>query len=301
MLPVVSIELPPDASKTATAMVVERCDSVLGLGRCRWTGEPPRPQEQFYARVTTAADESTSIRIELHQGGPTGTLVEVRDLVFSLDDAESSKWGAAGLVVASLVSAAEARMVRVPNNVKRPPLPALPPPVPPALHYYRYGIDLAALLGPGLDASRYRIGGAGRVFFAVPPAPHVIGCLSLRYASLATDVKPTWLTVGVGLGASLGRRESMLNAQLSWEALLERATVSAGDGGTGARDQAEQRRFGGRLQLTLALRAADWLRFVLGADASVMTPPLKIELHDQVAGRESSARFSLLGGIRLAL
>jgi hypothetical protein len=121
---------------------------------------------------------------------------------------------------------------------------------------------------------------------------------SARYAVRQRDPTGRWFSLGAGVSARGGQRDSLLNAEVVGELVAERMQVATRRAEDGATDGATQMRFGGRFGLDLSLWAASFARIVVGADATVLTPSIRVELANAVVEREPPARIAITAGLR---
>jgi hypothetical protein len=151
--------------------------------------------------------------------------------------------------------------------------------------------------GPALQQGPYRLGGFGRGWVG-SRISGVLGALTLRYAARGGSPELTWWSVSGGLGARLGSWQSVITADVLGELVVERMAASATDPTNGREDRGGQARFGGRLGSNVAVRFAPGFRFLVGVDATALTPAVDLELKGSTVGREPSMRFSVTGGFR---
>jgi hypothetical protein len=129
----------------------------------------------------------------------------------------------------------------------------------------------------------------------------MVGTASVRFEERGGAASLTWWSVSGGLGARFGSSRSLLNAELLGELVFERLLVSAVDPSTRLEDHGGQNRFGGRLGANATIRVASGLRFLAGADASAMTPPVDIQVRGSLEGREPAVRLAFTTGVRFDL
>lgn len=201
MFSVVFIDVPATLDPAAVTTMVTRCEQVLGVGRCRRGGDAFEPPgDRYYARLQSDAKLQTA-KVELHLSTPEGEVIAERGLAFSAQDAPESRWVTVGLVVAGLIAAREASAA-APDSARRPAPPtAVVPHVEPEKSAL-WGADLGAVGGPGFAGGPYRLGGFGRFWHRLRPAPHLLLLGSVRYAARSGDLSARWMSVGAGLGAT---------------------------------------------------------------------------------------------------
>jgi hypothetical protein len=162
-----------------------------------------------------------------------------------------------------------------------------------------WGADLGAIAGPGFTGGPLRFGGFIRVWRALSAAPQVLFVGSARYALRERDPTGRWLSIGAGVGARAGRRAALLSTEVIGELVFEEMEVVASRPLDGATDGAFHSRFGGRIGVNLSLRLSSFARIVVGGDATVLTPPIKVEVENTVVEREPTGRVAVTAGLRL--
>ena len=290
----VVIEVPVEAAPAAAPVVVSRCAQALGAGRCLLAGD--NVGARYHAQIVSDPD-ARRLSIEFRRGSASGPILAERELIFALTDAPESRWASAGLVVAGLVAAFDASAATAGSAQQPPPrrtsLAAAP-------NRAMLGVDVAALVGPGLADGPARLGGFGRFWYGWSSYSRVLGLASVRYAALASGPHVSWTSLGLGLETRVGSPDSLLSLELTGELVAERFAVSATQAGTGQTASARQNRVGGRLGLSVPVRLSQRLRLLVGGDAAAMTPPVKVEVESHVVGREPAARVVAFLGFRLA-
>jgi hypothetical protein len=299
MLTAVAIEVPPDLAPAVAQIVVDRCESAIGIGRCPLAASVAASAViHWHAVVRTEEGEPLGLQIEFRGHSASGPLLAQRALFFSDRDALESRWAAAGLVIAALVTEAEAfEAVPVPSAPKVGPEHPTPLPRP----SMPFGFDVGFVTGPGLQHGAYRAGAFGRGWIGVLTVPGVFAVAGVRYAERSGDASLRWLTLSLGAGIRLGRRGALVNVDMMATPLLERMLITAFDPSSGRSDSGGVTRFGGSLGVDLTARLWKDLRVLVGGDVSVVTPPVNLEVKGASVGREPSLRFALTGGLRLDL
>ncbi len=301
MLSTVVIDVPAEVAAETAAVATARCQQVLGSGRCLLRSEAAGSGgATYYARVSWEGANQAVLHIVFLRGSATDTLLAERALAFSEADASESRWASVGLVVAGLVTDFDNRDSRAgpapaaAPAEKQPHRPAAPP-AKPAL-----GIDVGAFTGPALEEGAWRWGALVRGWYGFASNPHVLAVGGLRYSGRFEDPTLRWASVSLGFGSRLGSPSAPLSLDLVGELVGERVMLSASEPETGRSESAHQDRFGGRLGVNLALRVTQHVGVVLGAEASALTPSVRVVVRDQLVGREPSARFGVWCGLRLS-
>ncbi len=304
MLPIVAIDVPADFPPVAASTMVQRCEQALGPGRCRLSSLEARGASANYVAVlVTNPDEPDHIDVEFRVASSSGAVLSRRSLAFSERDAEQSRWASVGLVIAGLVAAdnvVSPPPARPAERIRRP-APVAPKRALPFADYPAWGLDLGVLAGPGLSAGPYRVGGSVRIWHRLKFAPRVILRAGADYSGLGGEPRLRWLSVGAGLGARWGQRASLFNAEVVGEVVGQRVVASVGAPSRSGYDSDARARFGGRIGLDIGVWASNYARFVLGAEATALTPPVRVELHNEVVGREPTGRVALTGALRFSL
>jgi hypothetical protein len=299
MLTAVVIDVPTDLAPAVAQIVVNRCESAIGNGRCPLAADVGESVVIRWHAVVRAEDGAPA-RLQIDFRGPSasGPLLAQRTLFFSERDAVESRWASVALVIAALVTeaeAVEAAPVLSPPKVptEQPtslPLPSMP-----------YGFDIGFVTGPGLQHGGYRFGAFARGWIGVSAAPGIVAVLGVRYAERSGDASLTWLTSSLGAGVRVGSRGAPINGEMIGSLLVERMLVTAFDPSSGQSDSGGATRFGGSLGVDLAATLWKELRIVVGGEVSALTPPVNIEVKGASVGREPGLRFALTGGLRLGL
>lgn len=305
MLPIVAIDVPADFPRVAASTMVQRCEQALGAGRCRLTSlEDPAASANYVAVLVTNPVEPDHIDVEFRVGSSSGAVLSRRSLAFSERDAEQSRWASVGLVIAGLVAAdsvASPPAVRpVERRIARP-RPVAPQRALPSVDYPAWGLDLGVLVGPGLSAGPYRVGGLVRIWHRLKFAPRVILRGGADFSGLGGEPQLRWLSIGAGVGAGWGQRASLFNAEVVGEVIGQRVVASVGAPSGSGYDSDARARFGGRIGLDIGVWASNYARFVLGAEATALTPPVRVELRNEVVGREATGRVALTAALRFSL
>jgi|SRR5579872_2225060 len=110
--PCVSVELDVNQPSLASAAIVEeRCDAILGEGRCQVTVGVPEPAETtsgcWTARVRAAGDAPLTATVLLHDRNRPERREVQRTVDFQPRDAPSDRWATMGLLIAALVTIEE--------------------------------------------------------------------------------------------------------------------------------------------------------------------------------------------------
>jgi hypothetical protein len=298
MLTAVAIDVPPNLASAVAQVVVNRCESAIGNGRCPLAANTHESVAiHWYAVVRAEEGDPPRLEIDFRSRSASGPLLAQRALFFSDRDALDSRWASAGLVIAALVLEAEALA-----TVPLPPSPTVGaerPPLPPPST--AFGFDIGFLTGPGLQQGGYRVGGFGRGWIGISAAPEMHAVAGFRYAHASADASLTWLTFSLGAAIRLGKRGAPINVEMIGAPLLERMLITAFDPSSGRSDSGGTTRFGGSLGVDVAATLWRDLRLLIGGDVSALTPPVTIEVKGTRVGREQGIRFALTGGLRLDL
>jgi hypothetical protein len=299
----VAIALEPPTDSAVVVQIVRSCERAIGDGRCRDALElAPSAVVTWYALIRLEDPSLPELKVEFYDRNASGTLIETRLLSFSERDTSSSRWASAGAVIAAFVAARDATVAAPapkPLPLPPPPPPLLPPPALPE-RGPAWNVDLALFAGPGLDRGAYRVGGLARGYVALPQASRVLGLVSLRYAERPGELALAWWSASCGMGARLGERSTLVNAELTGELVFERFQMSATDKLTTRSEDAAQNRFGGRLSLNLALNFAANLAFVTGVEATALRPSVAVTVGDEHAGRAPAVSYAFSGGLRFS-
>jgi hypothetical protein len=294
----VAIALEPPSESAAVRAITQSCQEAIGEGRCHDASElAPATVVAWFALIRVEDPSAPELKIEFHDRGPSGALIETRALSFSERDNPETRWASAGAVIAAFVAAREGADVA---PARPRPLPPPPSPAPPVHESLAWNVDLALFAGPGLDRGAYRLGGLGRAYLSLPEAPRVLGLLSLRYAERPGNLALAWWSASGGLGARLGGHTTPLSAELTGELAFERLLMSTVDPLTNSPDRAAQNRFGGRLSVNLALKLVNNLAWVAGAEATALRPSVAITVGHDASGRAPAVTYAFSTGLRFS-
>jgi hypothetical protein len=297
MLTAVAIDVSPTLAPDVAQIVVSRCESAIGSGRCPIAANvDPSVVVNWYAVVRDEEGTPPRLRIDFRGSSASGPLLAQRTLFFSDRDALESRWASAALVIAALVTEAEALATepvlplpkigtQQPASLPRPSMP--------------FGADIGFVTGPGLQHGGYRVGAFGRGWIGLAATPEVLAVAGLRWARGSVDHSLTWLTLSLGLGTRLGKHGAPINVELIGAPILERMLIAVFDPSTGRSDSGGVTRFGGNLGVNVTATLWKDLRLLVGADVSALTPPVSIEVKGVGVGREPGLRFALTTGLRL--
>jgi hypothetical protein len=302
MLSTVVIDIPVEVAAETAAVATARCQQVLGSGRCRLQRESGVTSEATYhARVSFEGADQSVLRIVFSRAAPMGAPAAERSLAFSQADAAESRWASVGLVVAGLVTDFDKRDSRASPAV--PPVPAKTQPIRPAASPPKpaLGLDAGVMTGPALEERAWRVGALVRGWYGFASNQHVIAVGGLRYSGRFEEPTLRWASLSAGLGSRFGSSSAPLSVGLVGEVVGERVMLSASEPETGRSESAHQHRFGGRLGVDVALRMTRHVGIVFGAEASALTPSVRVVVQDELVGREPSARFAVWSGLRLTL
>lgn len=290
----VAIALEPPSDPIVVRDISASCEEAIGTKRCPDAATlPASTVVSWFALVRVDDPNASLIRIEFHDRGPSGTLIESRSLSFSERDDPQSRWASVGAVIAAFVAARDSAGAPPPP----PPRPLPPAPPPQAAPGLGWNVDVGVLTGPGLDRGAFRFGALGRGYLALPGAPGVLALVSARYAERPGNLQLAWWSASCGLGARLGRT-TPLSAELAGELAFERLLMTAKDDASPKVDDAAQNRFGGRLSVNLALKLVSHLAWVAGAEATALRPAVAIAVGHEDSGRAPAVTYAFSTGLR---
>ncbi len=297
MLSTVVIEVPQEVPTEVAAEASQRCQQVLGSGRCvLGAGSEEAGSTTYRAQVSIQGPNQSILRIVFVRGAPWPLLAE-RTLAFTRADAADSRWASVGLVVAGLVTEFDHRPVASPLSASAKPLrrSVLAPPPKPSV-----GIDVGVLTGPALERGPWRVGALVRGWYGLALNRRVLAMGGLRYSQRVGEPALRWASASLGIGSRFGAHGAPMNLDFVGEVVGERVMLSATQADAGRTESASQYRFGGRLGVSLAVRIASQLGVVAGAEASVLTPSVRVVVQDELVGRELSGRVAAWSGLRLS-
>jgi hypothetical protein len=288
----------------ASFAIIEACNRALGEPRCVIEGSPDASQGQLSAtpgkpppitrvRVALSSAELERAAIAFEAGGLLGP---ARILEFEGGDPLQERYRAIGLVIASRLLEEEAEQKNEPLVRER-----IPPRPPPKLK--RLGFETALLLGQGLDTGDLRWGLRSRAL--VRPIVRIpvslLMAVRLAFSAAAAD-QPSmrWTTLGLGLQGAVPLITDALYLELHAEGALQFVHASLEDAATGEQDEGDATRTGAIGGAQLAWTPfTSWALF-LGAESSLLWPPLILEVRRAEVAKEDPLRLSVHFGQRLS-
>jgi hypothetical protein len=288
MLDTVVIELPVGGQPTAEA-TVESCELVLGEGRCRATTEAG-PRATWHAVVRWSDEHKLHAQIEIHREHRHGPMLSERTVAFDAADSLEHRYSALGLLIVSHVISASVPKPAPPQPEPQP-LPTTPPPRP------SWGIDLAAVGGPGLRIAEPRFGGFVRGW-AAPWASAFRPGVSLGWEARAGQPDVTWLTASLGAALRVAGKESGFAAELRSDAVAQWIELTAESRERGSETD-RVIRGGLRLGAEAFLDVSDELALFAGVRTSWMAPGFTVEVEGRERGGEGVPTWSVFAGLRI--
>ena len=318
-LSTVAIDLPAETEPEATTRVVDSCNAALGAQRC----EAALPNGNGTTLLAVVRMQGAVLDVQLFQQDAAHTELEQRSIEFSEADTATDRYIAAGLMVAALTAAQPESSSSEPEQEPEhglgpkpelerqqepePELGATPQLEPepnaiasqteassaPPIHV---GLDAALQLGQGLHISHPRWGGMlGLWWMAHSPRIGVSGMANYLVAS--DQVQLTWISGSFGLVTRLTEWNSAVNAMVSAEAMMQRASAAAER--DGARESASLLRWGGRLGARVGLDLGSMVQPWIGLDTTLLSPAFKVSLGGEQVGAAASLRFGVVLGVTI--
>lgn len=299
-LPTVAIDLPEDTSPQIVARVVDSCNAALGSRRC----EAAQPTGNDTTLLAVVRFQGAALDIRLFRGRGVRTEVERRSVAFSEEDAAPDRYIAAGLMVAALTAAQPQSPEKAPAEVPPPESPPPPPPEPepepvqsapgaPAPHL---GIDLAFLMGQGLDSRHPKLGGGLQPWW-LADSPRIGASVSISYLYSSGPVQLTWVSAGLGVAGRITDWSAPVSVEISTEAMVQQASAAAER--DGIRRSENLLRWGGRLGSKIAFPLGGPIEPYLGWEVTLLRPSFEVRLEDERIGSEGPLRFGLALGVRI--
>jgi hypothetical protein len=286
----------------ASFAIIDACNRALGGPRCVIEGspdaaqavvEPGKPPPITRVRVALSSAELERAAIAFEAGGRLGPS---RILEFADGDPMEERYRAIGLVIASRLLEEEALRRNEPLVRER-----IPPPQPPKLK--RFGFETALLVGQGLDTGDLRWGLRTRAL--VRPVASIpvslLMAVRLGFSGAAAD-QPSmrWTGLGLGLQGAVPLITDALYLELHAEGALQFVHASLEDPATGEQDDGDATRTGAIGGAQLAWTPFTFWALFVGAESSLLWPPLVLEVRRAEVAKEDPLRLSVHIGQRLA-
>lgn len=294
MLPVVVVDL-PEAPAELKAKALEGCSAALADGVCvERSAEAPKGRYTAIIRWTTS--DQRELLLVFH-GDRASVPGSERRVTFAPEDDLESRWAAAGLLVATLVTEDRAARSATPEPPQQPAPPPAPAPLPPPSRAStRFELGALATLGPSpLEGARL---GAELGAWAARTNLPLFVTGSVRFAGVTGGEALHALTASGGFGARVGAWTEPLALELRSEVLWERLTLRASaDGET---ESASADRLGARLALTGVFTLHASYSLLAGADVSLLRPEVTLRVRDRQIGVEPATRVAFHAGVRFS-
>lgn len=283
----------PAGEEPVSHVAAESCNLALGDARCHMSGAL-EPHRGWYVRIVWLDEQRLRARLDVHRNGPDSAVLTVRKVEFSAQDPLEQRYRALGLLVASHVigTRREPPRATVPAVLPQPPAQRTESEPP------RWGFDLAALGGPGLNGGPARFGGLGRLWIR-PLSWPVLGFIGMRWARAGADPQLDWTTASFGIAVQVTTPNSPLGLQVRNEAAAQWVDVVAGaPNATDERDSV--RRYGAILGLDAMWAVGSALTLFAGVDGTVLRPEYTLDIRGVREGEEPATRWSAALGMRFS-
>jgi len=311
---IVFVDVSDDLSPSLLEATLRSCNLALGPGRCRQdAGRDDKPRDCYIAKLRTPADAENVITIELAEASEPFALVATRSLRFHNSDRPDHRWATTGVVVAALVVSAETVPTVQREQAPAEPPPSRPPPKParapqpvrvrspqpvPQPAQYAFRLDLAALAGSGFDPGPWRVGGQIRSSLALTRLP-VLAWVGFAAARRDGTFSANWYSGQGGLGLRLATGVPLLDVEGRLGGVGSLVAVAATKGSE--RQELSAWRWGAVGAVDVVVLASEHLHTVVGWEGTATWPVLEVEVDDQPAGREPTASWGALIGLRWVL
>ncbi len=304
---VLILEAAESAPPELANAMVEACSAAAVKGRCVFANTSNAPRDTPRASVVWDPDHLVA-KLSLVVRG----VASERSLRFLPQDPPVERWRSIGLVAATLVGEAERvsdreaaahpmsvqpekpAVVTTPSVKRSPPLVPKPP-------FERLVLDVAVLVGNGLERGGPRAGALARIGLLVPRTPlllHVDTSFTVRPTD-ARGLLARWVTVGGGIGI----RGAVLDRSLAVEGRLQGLAAWSGasvtDAGTGDS--------GGRVEpgigagVEIAWMFSEMIGLDLGVDGDLVPSGTVFRVRGSSFGRSTPAHVAGYVGIRLGI
>lgn len=289
MEPVVVVDL-PDAPAELRGRALDGCNAALRSGRCVLLGKAD--DAQYVALIRWKTDQRGIVVTFRRQNMPVSQ-AEVRHLSFADGDDRATRWAAAGLVVASLVSAESSRPTESPALELAAPVPPQPTTAPVA------ALSVSTL-GSAAFAPRARtLGGLELLITGHLGALPMFGAVAARYALAPGMADLRTVDVGLGAGLRVGGWSARWSGELRCDFVWEHLTA-LGPAASSAADAASLTRLGGRATASLVLAASSRWAAITGAELTLLEPDVRVVLDGKQAAFDPSLRYGFLFGVRFS-
>lgn len=321
MLPVVSIEFPPELPPALVATTVQACEITLGSGCCRPRSERDERELPWIASVVVSETGQQSYRIQLQRGENQPVQLRFsRTLAFEAKESETERWSTVGVVVAALVvsastappsavdekapdekapdgsraldsTAAERAKTATDESAKasptRAPLPVAAPHKPPEKVQRKSSSDPAGVVRVALHA----------VYTGTSDSPSTRGGALVVPSLLLSDITFVWAGVGMSiasqsvstqawssaLGLGVGAFRHRVPLGLEGRIGIQGELVSFRAEQGGQRDQDRRGRLGPCVGFDLRFALTPSLDVLVSATGAALFPKVRVNVRGQAA------------------
>jgi hypothetical protein len=289
----ITVDAPLEAAAPIEHFLSERCETIVGSGRCPKARElDPEQVIAWHVVVRTEDTLWTRLALDFYDRNSDGALLESRHLAFTESDAQSGRWASTAAVIAAFVSARDSTAQ-----------PADDEPEPASLETEGgpFSLDVGGTFGSTIDAGLSRFGALGRLSVELP-APSLIAVVTAQYAERrAARIDHTWWSAAAGIGSRLDFVEHTFGLEFMGCFVYQRLGLGTRDPATGAEDDDARSRFGGRLTTNLYGQILPKLGLVAGGDVELLSPEVAVFRGGLKQQRESSLGYSLGLALRFGL
>jgi hypothetical protein len=302
-LPVVLIDVPPEAPPPFVALLVRACSAGLRRGECRTAAESAG---RVVATVSVSWSDAskTCMTLSVTSGVVVPDAQRVTHVCFDSADAPAERWRAGGFAAATLAdpiasasapsqpqSAAQTSPAQTRARVQQPGPPQ---------QRWATRLGVALLAGPGLDDGVWRWGSRVRVSQTLDEGP-LFAAAGLHWAVRGKDepVSAQWVGGAIGLGMSADPGPFAVG--LSLELLVENLRVFSTDEATGLRDAGDRWVPGFLAGIDARWPKQGPLALDLGAYAWRLRDGTTVTRFDERVASWPALGWSLAGGVEFGL
>lgn len=294
----VFIELPAgDIPPSAAVALIDACSAGAAGRVCRLTDSALTAESDVVASVDFTGPEQRLATVRLGLGWRKERTWQTRRLEFRAADESTERWRSVGLVIGALA----ADYARLPGanksengggppdvHVKRPLMKAPP---------RTWWVDGGLVSTAPVDGIPWRGGVYARASLAPWPVP-IAATASFRYERRLAGASDFDLELSSGsLGAALRVEVGGFGVEARLEVLRQFVVLSASDD-NGSSERRGRWHTGVRGGLDVDLRLGDHFLAVVGADATLLDAPTRIEVRNRPVGVVSSVGLAALLGLR---
>lgn len=291
--PIVTIDVFPPGQDEWRSALVERCEVVLGDGRCRLTdGSQPLKNlaDDWRAQVRWQGDGFDRVKVAIRNQQTAESVTSPAE--FTPADQVEERWGSVGLLIAAVVTARAAEQDEVPPPIVEPPKVVVAPPPPAEPSGLTPRVDLLGTTGPALTGHPWAFGGQLRLSLVFPLDVYGLVGASHSQSPSSPEAMLTRAFIGAGKGVPLSPVWE-LEPRLTLVAERVGLSVAADN----RQDEHQEWGFGPGAGVDLIWAIDPDYRFVLGAEA-LYARAISVEVLGELEGKLPALRVAASAGLR---